>query len=480
MPNKLEVEGKEILIKSSNGTMAVIPKDKVSMVKGYIDSGNHGAVDKFVSTLKEFKHENQKAGDGLYANIHAKRARIAAGSGERMRKVGEAGAPTASQFKQAAKTAKAEDGMVIKPAMLEAFKRIQEEKARKPIVVTNPNDPRLKAYQDSLALYNKGETDYTNKKRELIKNIDAYNKSQSVLTGMSNLFSGESYKSKYKEKTVPMLLREKYSSNINWPFQKTYMGDDSRSSFRIEGVYDPLKHGEKSNLDLFDVLSRYKKPEQPVVLGRPLPKLPPKINKPVIDKAAPKPPRNNGNTRPDGTKKGKGFLGEIKRPDGKVSTELSIGVNIDGKEVLIPTMVPGLTKEEITHLTSGKYNPQARKGIDDVISRKAIEFAKERAAKKQPFFATPEEEGKFKLETTPDPEPIAPRMPSTEIIDTSQPIATPEPVTVTQPAQPVLKEVIEAEKPVIRKGPKAIMPRRQGGWSNQPLLMRMFPKLYAK
>lgn len=115
MPNKLEVEGKEILIKSSNGTMAVIPKDKVSMVKGYIDSGNHGAVDKFVSTLKEFKHENQKAANGLYANIQAKRARIAAGSGERMRKVGEAGAPTADQFKQAAKTAKAGDGMMIPP-----------------------------------------------------------------------------------------------------------------------------------------------------------------------------------------------------------------------------------------------------------------------------------------------------------------------------------------------------------------------------
>jgi hypothetical protein len=115
MANKLEVEGKEILIKSSNGTMAVIPKDKVSMVKGYIDSGNHEMVDKFVGTLKEFKHDNQKAGDGLYANLHAKRQRIAAGSGERMRKPGEAGAPTAAQFKQAAKTAKAEYGMMIAP-----------------------------------------------------------------------------------------------------------------------------------------------------------------------------------------------------------------------------------------------------------------------------------------------------------------------------------------------------------------------------
>lgn len=43
---------------------------------------------------------------GLYANIHAKRKRIAAGSGERMRKPGSKGAPTAKQFKRAAKTAK--------------------------------------------------------------------------------------------------------------------------------------------------------------------------------------------------------------------------------------------------------------------------------------------------------------------------------------------------------------------------------------
>jgi hypothetical protein len=43
---------------------------------------------------------------GLYANIHAKRERIAAGSGEKMRKPGAKGAPTASAFKAAAKTAK--------------------------------------------------------------------------------------------------------------------------------------------------------------------------------------------------------------------------------------------------------------------------------------------------------------------------------------------------------------------------------------
>jgi len=46
------------------------------------------------------------AKQGLYSNIHAKRKRIAAGSGEKMRKAGSKGAPTAAQFKKAAKTAK--------------------------------------------------------------------------------------------------------------------------------------------------------------------------------------------------------------------------------------------------------------------------------------------------------------------------------------------------------------------------------------
>jgi len=43
---------------------------------------------------------------GLYANLHAKQERIKNGSGERMRKPGSKGAPTAEAFKKSAKTAK--------------------------------------------------------------------------------------------------------------------------------------------------------------------------------------------------------------------------------------------------------------------------------------------------------------------------------------------------------------------------------------
>ncbi len=47
-----------------------------------------------------------KAKPGLYSNIAAKRERIKAGSGEKMRKPGAEGAPTAKAFRQSAKTAK--------------------------------------------------------------------------------------------------------------------------------------------------------------------------------------------------------------------------------------------------------------------------------------------------------------------------------------------------------------------------------------
>jgi hypothetical protein len=48
--------------------------------------------------------------NGLYANINAKKQRIAEGSGEKMRKVGSKGAPTKQDFVESAKTAKMKTG----------------------------------------------------------------------------------------------------------------------------------------------------------------------------------------------------------------------------------------------------------------------------------------------------------------------------------------------------------------------------------
>jgi len=92
--------------------------------------------------------------------------------------------------------------------------------------------------------------------------------------------------------------------------------------------------------------------------------------------------------RSDGTPKGRGFLGELKRPDGKFSTEISIGVNFDGKEREIPSLVPTLDKSEIKHLLSGK------KPTDQIV-KKAVDHARSRIGENlSPFYVDDEDSKK--------------------------------------------------------------------------------------
>ena len=73
--------------------------------------GGFGGVPQKVG--KEFVRADQKMKEGgLYENIHRKQQRIAEGSGEKMRRVGSKGAPTADAFKQSAKTVKKKEGGV--------------------------------------------------------------------------------------------------------------------------------------------------------------------------------------------------------------------------------------------------------------------------------------------------------------------------------------------------------------------------------
>ena len=100
-----------------------------------------------------------------------------------------------------------------------------------------------------------------------------------------------------------------------------------------------------------------------------------------------KPLPENYGLRSDGTPKGTGFLGELKRPDGRVSTELSIGVNMDGKETLIPTLVPTLDKNEIDYLLKSPTSPEIFKTpMGQTIMKRAVEHARKRISEgKSPF-----------------------------------------------------------------------------------------------
>jgi hypothetical protein len=108
---------------------------------------------------------------------------------------------------------------------------------------------------------------------------------------------------------------------------------------------------------------------------------------------------NAKDIRPDGTIKGLGFLGPLKRPDGGVSTEISVGVGLGGKEIDIPMMVPNLAKHEIDFLLNTPEDKliEADKNLYKSIVDKAVEHAKMRLKSGKSVFA---EEGE-----TPDVPP---------------------------------------------------------------------------
>jgi hypothetical protein len=121
-------------------------------------------------------------------------------------------------------------------------------------------------------------------------------------------------------------------------------------------------------------------------------------------------PNDPTSYREDGTLKGPGFLGPIQTPDGQIATEKSIGVNINGKETLIPSLVPGLTQAEISTILSGS-DPSTWPAS---IQKKAVAHAQARIAKglspfqdSQPAAAPPADEFGFE----PGPEIEVPTQP---------------------------------------------------------------------
>lgn len=92
--------------------------------------------------------------------------------------------------------------------------------------------------------------------------------------------------------------------------------------------------------------------------------------------------------RGDGSAKGTGFLGVLRRPDGGVSSEMSVGVTFDGKETDIPVLVPTLTRAEVE--TVLKTDPKNGK-LPPTIVEKAAAFARKRLAAGKSPFAAPNE-----------------------------------------------------------------------------------------
>ena len=100
--------------------------------------------------------------------------------------------------------------------------------------------------------------------------------------------------------------------------------------------------------------------------------------------------RSTWGKRPDGSEKGAGFLGVLKRPDGGISTEISVGLPIGGKEMDVPTLVPTLTEDEKNWLLTHDIKDK----IPESIMKKAKTHAEERIKAGKSPFASREEEPK--------------------------------------------------------------------------------------
>ena len=96
--------------------------------------------------------------------------------------------------------------------------------------------------------------------------------------------------------------------------------------------------------------------------------------------------------RQDGTPKGAGYFGEIPHPTkpGVFSTELSIGVNLDGQEVQIPLLVPTLSRREIDDVVQGREMPSV---VDKAVShaKKRLSQGKSPYADADEFYPLPKE-----------------------------------------------------------------------------------------
>jgi hypothetical protein len=105
--------------------------------------------------------------------------------------------------------------------------------------------------------------------------------------------------------------------------------------------------------------------------------------------AAPAPVESaNYGNRSDGTPKGKGWLGELKLPDGSVATEYtaqSQSVKVNGKQIDFPTLVPSLTKDEIQLMVNDII--PSKKPIPDSIMQKAVDHARTRLEAGKSVFA---------------------------------------------------------------------------------------------
>lgn len=105
--------------------------------------------------------------------------------------------------------------------------------------------------------------------------------------------------------------------------------------------------------------------------------------------------------------KGNGYYGYLPRTDGSPdkSSEISIGVELDGKHYHVPSMVPGLNQDQLNYLlsTPEKQLYARNEQMMQAIQQNALNWARQRIASGLPVFATATEEGQYQPVAPPPP-----------------------------------------------------------------------------
>jgi hypothetical protein len=119
--------------------------------------------------------------------------------------------------------------------------------------------------------------------------------------------------------------------------------------------------------------------------------------------------------RPDGTMKDVGYYGKLKSPMGQTVTEYSIGVPIMGREMDIPTLVPGLSEQERNYILqkADRDLDIGRDAMGNAIVNKAIQHAEQRVIQgRSPFYSSVEDLSKpvMPIDVTRVAMPIVPKI----------------------------------------------------------------------
>jgi hypothetical protein len=368
---------------------------------------------------------------------------------------------------------------------------LKKVKTKKPIFV-EPGDPRIRMYEDSLALHNAFEgTNPIEIDKNFSNRIYTGGQRTPKPTPKSNfnpLATGP-----YGSKISPAITTQKIPLNAQGETEEgPGVWQENGKYKQLVGLYGALYNNQKRNPNDTDQMSiaMAGKKDLAYLIAEDLYRAQHNIKRefaPIAYKTSPI--------------KDKSFIGD------SFTTDVNITKTLPPKTAPVENIVdpnevrkiyPKISDKDLAALIAFQQNIKNRAVVKNGkikyveigdknqgnVADKVI-FAPQETAITTPVFAAPEQPYIAKTPLPKRVPAIVPGLitPKTVPVPVTTPIE-PNRVPVEVPVVPndivVPEEKIPVTPPVVRKPPKAIMPTRQGGWSKQPLLMRLFPKLYMK